>query len=78
MTNKIRIVYLDILRVLACCMIVMMHSPHPNAGNPGALLVPLFFITAAGIGLFFMVSGALLLPVKTDTRWHRWQDSSDG
>lgn len=64
---KERIIYLDVLRVLACCMIVLMHSPHPNAGNPGFLLVPLSFITAAGIGLFFMVSGALLLPIKTDT-----------
>ena len=65
---KERIIYLDVLRVLACCMIVLMHSPHPNAGNPGALLVPLSFITAAGIGLFFMVSGALLLPVRSDTK----------
>ncbi len=65
--KKRRIIYLDVLRVFACCMIVLMHSPHPKAGNPGALLVPLSFITAAGIGLFFMVSGALLLPVKTDT-----------
>lgn len=64
---KERILYLDILRVLACCMIVLMHSPHPDAGNPGFVVVPLSFITAAGIGLFFMVSGALLLPVKTDT-----------
>lgn len=64
---KERIIYLDVLRVLACCMIVLMHSPHPNAGNPGALLVPLSFITEAGIGLFFMVSGALLLPVRSDT-----------
>lgn len=65
--SKKRIIYLDVIRILACCMIVLMHSPHPNAGNPGYLLVPLGFITAAGIGLFFMVSGALLLPVKTDT-----------
>ena len=65
--SKKRIIYLDVIRIFACCMIVLMHSPHPNAGNPGALLVPLSFITAAGIGLFFMVSGALLLPVKTDT-----------
>ena len=65
--GKQRIIYLDVIRILACCMIVLMHSPHPKAGNPGALFVPLSFITAAGIGLFFMVSGALLLPIKTDT-----------
>lgn len=65
--SKERIIYLDVLRIMACSMIVLMHSPHPKAGNPGMLLVPLSFMTAAGIGLFFMVSGALLLPVKTNT-----------
>lgn len=59
---KERVLYLDIIRIVACCMIVLMHSPHPDAGNPGTILVPLSFITAPGIGLFFMVSGALLLP----------------
>ena len=62
-----RIVYLDIIRVLACCMVVLMHSPHPDAGISGLILSPLSFLTAAGIGLFFMVSGALLLPVKIGT-----------
>ena len=59
-----RIIYLDVIRVLACCMIVLMHSPHPNAGNSGYVLVPLSFVTAAGLCIFFMISGALLLPVK--------------
>lgn len=62
-----RIVYLDGLRILACLMIVLMHAPHPDAGNPGILLTPISFLTASGIGLFFMVSGALLLPVSSDT-----------
>lgn len=62
-----RIIYLDVIRVIACCMIVLMHSPHPDAGVPGAVQVPLSFLTAPGIGLFFMVSGALLLPVKMET-----------
>lgn len=62
-----RIVYLDVIRVVACCMIVLMHSPHPDAGISGIVLSPLSFLTAAGIGLFFMVSGALLLPVKMET-----------
>ena len=56
-----RIVYLDILRVLACCMIVLMHSPHPDAGVPGYVQVPLYFLTAAGLVMFFMLSGATLL-----------------
>ena len=63
-----RIVYLDILRVIACCMIVLMHSPHPEAGLSGVLLVPIYFGTAAGLCLFFMVSGALHLPAKSETK----------
>ncbi len=64
---KQRIVYLDVIRVLSCCMIVLMHSPHPDAGIPGSVQAPLYFLTSAGIGLFFMVSGALLLPIKMET-----------
>ena len=62
-----RIIYLDIIRILACCMIVLMHSPHPNAGISGVILTPISFLTAPGIGLFFMVSGALLLPINEST-----------
>lgn len=62
-----RIVYLDVIRVLSCIMIVLMHSPHRDIGTPGYIQAPLYYITASGLCLFFMVSGALLLPVKTDT-----------
>lgn len=55
---------LDILRVLACAMVVAMHSPMPSAYAEGTFLVALSYLTAPCIGLFFMVSGALLLPVK--------------
>ena len=60
-----RIIFLDVIRVVACCMIVLMHSPHPDADISGLILSPLSFLTASGIGLFFMVSGSLLLPIKT-------------
>lgn len=49
-------------------MIVIMHSPMPTVGENGILLSSLSYLTAPGIGLFFMLSGALLLPIKTDTR----------
>ena len=62
-----RIIYLDLIRVLSCLMIVLMHSPHAEGGAAGYIVVPIYFITAAGLCLFFMVSGALLLPIKTDT-----------
>lgn len=67
MSHPQRIVYLDSLRIIACLMIVLMHAPHPDAGLPGILLTPISYLTASGIGLFFMVSGALLLPVSSDT-----------
>lgn len=57
---------LDIIRLLACFMVVVMHSPLPSANANGQFLVALSYFTAPCIGLFFMVSGALLLPVKTD------------
>lgn len=57
---------LDIVRVLACLMVVFMHSPIPSDNASGAFLTALSYVTAPCIGLFFMVSGALLLPVKTD------------
>lgn len=56
-----RLIYLDVIRIVACCMIVLMHSPHPDAGSAGYIVAPLSFITESGIGLFFMVSGSLLL-----------------
>lgn len=51
---------LDVVRVTAIAMIVLMHSPMPGSA-PGFLLSGLGYVTAAGVGLLFMVSGALLL-----------------
>ena len=59
---------LDILRILACLMVVTMHAPLPGSESDGMYLSALSYLTAPGLGLFFMISGALLLPVKTDTR----------
>lgn len=63
---KQRDVSLDIIRIMACVMVVFMHSPMPSANANGPFLTALSFLTAPCIGLFFMVSGALLLPVKID------------
>lgn len=68
MSNE-RYISLDIIRILACCMIVLMHSPIPSANSIdslGPFLTGISYFTAPGIGLFFMVSGALLLPVDFD------------
>ena len=63
MTNE-RILYLDVIRILACIMVILMHSPISGMSTPGFLLTGISFLTAPCIGLFFMVSGALLLPVR--------------
>ena len=64
---KNRILYLDIIRVMACLMIIAMHAPIPNTGLSSYLLSSDSLLTAPGIGLFIMVSGALLLPVSMST-----------
>lgn len=49
-------------------MIISMHSPLPEGGeNYGLFLSLLSYLSAPGIGLFFMVSGALLLPIMEPT-----------
>lgn len=57
---------LDIIRIAACLLVVLMHSPMPSENASGPFLLALSYLTAPCIGLFFMVSGALLLPVKYD------------
>ena len=58
-TNK-RDIRLDILRVISITMIVLMHAPRPGSA-PGFVLSGLSYLTAPGLVLFFMISGALLL-----------------
>lgn len=57
---------LDVIRILACAFVILMHSPIPSNNVNGSFLITLGYFTAPSIGLFFMVSGALLIPVKTD------------
>lgn len=60
---------LDLLRVIALMMIILMHSPMPKyALAPGYIITGLSYLTAPGIGLFFMISGALLLGNTLPTR----------
>lgn len=59
----------DILRVIACIMVVILHSPMPgaNAASHNIFLSSLSFLTAPCVPLFFMLSGALLLGSKMST-----------
>jgi surface polysaccharide O-acyltransferase-like enzyme len=49
-------------------MIVAMHAPIPGLDWNGIVLAADSFLTAPGIGIFIMVSGALLLPVTISTK----------
>ena len=55
-----RIKSYDILRTFACLMIIAMHAPIPGAfaSSNGLFLSTLSYLTAPGIGLFFLISGA--------------------
>lgn len=66
MKDKQRNYHLDVLRLLACIMVVMMHAPRPDGEQSGVFVVFISLFTQPCIGLFFMVSGSLLLPVKTN------------
>lgn len=57
---------INLLRILACFMVIFMHAPLPSEQANGIFLSTLSYITAPCIGLFFMVSGYLLLPIKQD------------
>ncbi len=57
---------LEIIRIIACLMVISMHAPLPNEHANGLFLSTISYFTAPCIGLFFMVSGSLLLPIKTD------------
>lgn len=59
---KQRDLSLDLLRIVACVMVVVMHSPIPSDNSDGIILSSLSYFTAPCIGLFFMVSGALIFP----------------
>lgn len=57
---------LDIIRLIACIMIVLMHSPMPGMNTSGMVLCSVSYLTAPGIGMFFMVSGALSLKANKE------------
>lgn len=65
--DKKRTLYFDAVRVIACLMVIAFHAPMDKASaGDGPFLVAQGFFCGAGVPLFFMVSGALLLsrPIK--------------
>lgn len=66
--NKKRIIYLDVVRVVACLMVIVQHSPMPSLGEVNSVLFSATsFLSYPCVPLFFMVSGALLLPVNNSS-----------
>ncbi len=59
---KQRDLSLDLIRILACLMVVTTHSPLPSTESHSVLLASISLVTTPCNALFFMVSGALLLP----------------
>ena len=62
--DKERLWHADVVRIVACIMVVFMHSP-----MPGDNLIPVFasaltYFSMPCIGLFFTLSGYLLMPIK--------------
>lgn len=64
MKGRKREYYLDVLRIFACLSVILMHSPSVKyVGEPNSFFLSgISYFTTPCIGLFFMVSGALLLP----------------
>ncbi|MBE6316142.1 MAG: acyltransferase [Bacteroidales bacterium] len=64
--------YLDILRVLACLLVILIHTPirqYDTFYNTPSLAGALYTVlVAVNCNLFFMITGALLLPVKMTGR----------
>ena len=63
-----RVPYLDILRVLACLLVILIHTPirqYDTYYNTPSLAGAIYTVlVAVNCNLFFMITGALLLPVK--------------
>lgn len=55
---------LDILRICACFLLICIHAPLPSNLGDSMFLTSLSYLSAPGLGLFFMISGALLLPIN--------------
>ena len=58
----------DLMRVIACLMIICMHAPMPAPNAIPLLLNATGYFMAPGLCLFFVLSGALLLPTTLSAR----------
>lgn len=61
-----RIVYLDYLRILACLLVIFTHAAMPAQESDGIYLSIISLMGSPSSELFLALSGAVLLPIKTD------------
>ena len=65
--NK-RLVYVDMLRVIACFLVILTHSSMPMDVSSNIYLALISFISMPATQLFFALSGTVLLPVKMEMK----------
>lgn len=61
----------DFIRVVACMLVVLFHSP--TGSTPGFLQSIIYKFSSGGVPLFFMISGALILPVREISVYATWK-----
>lgn len=66
MENK-HVFFIDYVRALACVLVCLIHSPISSDFSEGIYMAGATLLGLPCNGLFFMVSGYLLLPLKDDT-----------
>lgn len=66
MENK-HIFFIDYVRALACVLVCLIHSPISSDFSEGLYMAGATLLGLPCNGLFFIVSGYLLLPLKEDT-----------
>jgi surface polysaccharide O-acyltransferase-like enzyme len=71
-----RILYLDILRIIACFLVIVNHTMPPvfleasKASTTWWIGVPFFFVCKVAVPIFLMVSGVVLLGREVSIRKH--------
>ena len=65
-----RIPYIDMLRIVACMMVLLIHAPMYKVSQhtPSVSFATYLLLFTVSSKLFFMLTGALLIPVKLGTK----------